>query len=1154
MSPLFCRTATAWAAASLALLSCTRDLALPANTGDSLSGRVIAEAPGTGETVAAPGAHVEIAGTGVAVVADAQGQFTIPNPPPPPRALLVSWSSTGAGGTVDRQRLFRSQALDGRGAIQLGDLLVAANAEVRGRILLSDKDRNALDLIGTVVFVPRYPYTGVTGQGGAFLLAHLPPGAVSLGVFRPGYAVASVEAIDLQPGSAVELREISLVPLPAGAGPPGALSGVVKRPDGTAAAGATVTVVSSAGGTPRMATAGADGAYAFTSLPPGPYTVTATDAATMTSAVVGNVLVVGGATASDAGTVTLSAAPATTVTPSGAPPPPVAHAGGDLFVAPGAAIALDGSASDGQRLVFHWSSDLAGAQFSVNDSVLAEHTTLLSPATPGSLHVTLVVEDGFGQRSGPDTKLVVVDVPPVATLVVPAAAPTGAALTLDASTSTAPAGTTLTYAFSLLAAPASSQAKLAAGASLAQAKVTPDVEGTYRFSVSVSDGRLASTAAASVLVANVNHPPVALVAAPPPAQAGDDVVLDGSGSTDVDPGDAAALTFAWTPLNGAPATTSGAKAALAHVTAPALPGSYPYQLVVTDPHGASSAPAVALVVVNPAPPPPPAKVLATFPASGATSVPTTTAIEIDFDAALDATAAVAATLGVTAGSATLPGTLAYSDAGGRHSLTFSPSTPLPTFTTVTVALPALKDAAEQATAPLTFSFKTDVPNWQDISPVDPARTAGSPVTPVHFSSMGVAPAISTGPTGTWLLDWEIGNGATNAPYGAVMYAWTPTTGAWAYSTPLNLVIESYNGCCLDNRALGAQATNAPFRRTFLGLGGTGATLYANESGDAGLQIGSTATPSNTLRSNYVRPFVGLGGDGTQDWVAFRGCDVAPGSAPAGGWARAELWLAPANQGSLPSVTSGVIATTDLFPHTLTSCTSPITDAATDIGLSPPALASGPGLLYLALSWQPTASAKPAMALYARPAGATGTLGPPLTDAAHPAGALNVLPVNGKSQAALATSVGGPILVFTEGTAAPSLRATRWDEATSTFVDPLTGTATNAAGGATGSSIVALAPADAPAVVAVGAVTYVAYRTVAAGGHRLFVAHSDALQKRWIVDASKANVDGALNVNAGCDVSPPSLSLVDGYPAVAWGELCAVGGGVTENFVVVKRLR
>ncbi|MEU5093115.1 MFS transporter [Streptomyces sp. NPDC021356] len=108
--------------------------------------------------------------------------------------------------------------------------------------------------------------TGTTGENGEFSFAELVPGVVTVAVNAAGHRP---RALPLEVGGTGVTRiEIDLQ---AGA----QLQGVVRAPHGPLA-DARVTLVDAAGNVVGTATTGADGAYAFTDLDSGEYTVIAT--------------------------------------------------------------------------------------------------------------------------------------------------------------------------------------------------------------------------------------------------------------------------------------------------------------------------------------------------------------------------------------------------------------------------------------------------------------------------------------------------------------------------------------------------------------------------------------------------------------------------------------------------------------------------------------------------------------------------------------------------------------------------------------------------------------------------------------------------------------------------------------------------------------
>ncbi len=106
-----------------------------------------------------------------------------------------------------------------------------------------------------------------------------------------------------------------------------------------------------------------------------------------------------------------------------------------------------------------------------------------------------------------------------------------------------------------------------------------DGPGVYTATVSVSDGELEASETFSITVNKVNVAPAADAGADQYAALGDEVTLDGSGSSDLDTNDS--LTYGWTQTGGAAVTLSDASAVsptfIANVTGPLT-----FQLTVTD--------------------------------------------------------------------------------------------------------------------------------------------------------------------------------------------------------------------------------------------------------------------------------------------------------------------------------------------------------------------------------------------------------------------------------------------------------------------------------------------------------------------------------------------------------------------------------------------
>ena len=120
-------------------------------------------------------------------------------------------------------------------------------------------------------------------------------------------------------------------------------------------------------------------------------------------------------------------------------------------------------------------------------------------------------------------------------------------------------------------------------AALKIARLTLDVAGSYKVSLSVSDGSLMSSPVyKTIRIKSSNTNPVAVVAAVLNATAGNPVPLNGTASSDADSGDE--LTFVWTLTArpaGSNATLINSKSATPSFT-PDVVGDYTATLVVND--------------------------------------------------------------------------------------------------------------------------------------------------------------------------------------------------------------------------------------------------------------------------------------------------------------------------------------------------------------------------------------------------------------------------------------------------------------------------------------------------------------------------------------------------------------------------------------------
>ena len=174
----------------------------------------------------------------------------------------------------------------------------------------------------------------------------------------------------------------------------------------------------------------------------------------------------------------------------------------------------------------------------------------------------------------------------------------GNTVTLDGSGSTNVYGTgMLTYSWAFLSRPGGSAAKLN-NSTTALPSFLADVSGSYAIGLTVSNGAASSTA--SVTVSTLNTAPVANAGPNQNVAQGSNVVLNGSGSTDVD-GDPLAYSWALISLPaGSAATLTGADTVSPSFVAD-QPGAYVVQLSVNDGKADSNPASVTITTLDPPP-------------------------------------------------------------------------------------------------------------------------------------------------------------------------------------------------------------------------------------------------------------------------------------------------------------------------------------------------------------------------------------------------------------------------------------------------------------------------------------------------------------------------------------------------------------------------
>ena len=242
-----------------------------------------------------------------------------------------------------------------------------------------------------------------------------------------------------------------------------------------------------------------------------------------------------------------------------APPPcnekPVAAAGLDQNVSFGASVNLNGSASydpcpGPEPLNYAWSfiSRPTGSTL-VDTDIVGGKNALASffPDVPGRYLLRLTVSDSENTASD-DVQIDVGGGPPVADAGPEQHVPTGAVTSLDGSGSFDPGEQLITYLWALVGKPPVSlltdsdiNARTTPDPSF-----TPDVDGTYRFQLLVSNGLLSSPPDfVEIRAFTGNVPPTARAGKNQNTRVNALVVLDGSASFDADDGPGEMMTFLW---------------------------------------------------------------------------------------------------------------------------------------------------------------------------------------------------------------------------------------------------------------------------------------------------------------------------------------------------------------------------------------------------------------------------------------------------------------------------------------------------------------------------------------------------------------------------------------------------------------------------------
>jgi tetratricopeptide (TPR) repeat protein len=285
-----------------------------------------------------------------------------------------------------------------------------------------------------------------------------------------------------------------------------------------------------------------------------------------------------------------------------------ANAGDDQSVPEGTLVTLDGFASSVRCGTgsYAW-TQLAGPAVTLNLSDPAR-PTFTAPAVPSggtTLTFQLVVDDGVRQSAGDVVNVTVTNVnhPPVATAGDDQTVAELSPVTLDGSNSYDPDNEPLTFTWTQTAGPAVTLDLDDPRKPEFVAPIVGPAGATLAFELRVGDGLDVAIDSVSVIVENVNHPPVADAGPDQTVAEGAAVALGAGASGDPD-GDP--LTFAWTQTGGPAVTLTGAGAAAAAFTAPAVgPGGavLVFQVTVDDGWGGSAFDEVRISVQDASAPP-----------------------------------------------------------------------------------------------------------------------------------------------------------------------------------------------------------------------------------------------------------------------------------------------------------------------------------------------------------------------------------------------------------------------------------------------------------------------------------------------------------------------------------------------------------------------
>ena len=248
------------------------DVTLPPRPGapkpGSLTGTLVRVEPGRTQRVPVANGRVEVVGSGLRTVSDAQGRFSLAGLAAPARKLLLRGQDAMGQPLLRLVDIEVFRAGPGRD-VALGELVLGPPATVTGQVLRADEP-SPTNHAGTLVVVPDLPVSVSTAANGRFVFEGLPAGDVTISFVREGYFPRAFD-VSLTAGEERALATVRLEPDPEAASRRGSLRGRVVTVEGAAVEGATLVLRGTSMREGRSAT---DGRFLLDELPQGVFSLT----------------------------------------------------------------------------------------------------------------------------------------------------------------------------------------------------------------------------------------------------------------------------------------------------------------------------------------------------------------------------------------------------------------------------------------------------------------------------------------------------------------------------------------------------------------------------------------------------------------------------------------------------------------------------------------------------------------------------------------------------------------------------------------------------------------------------------------------------------------------------------------------------------------